>query len=329
MPVISSGGQSGWHDKSIADGPGVVLGRATNLGKPYWVEGPYWPLNTTLYVRDFKGNEPRFIFHLFESLDLTRFDSGSVQPMLNRNYIANVPVYLPSLDEQRRIAGVLGALDDLIDTNQSLASKAGDLAVALAGTASGQVPLSTLSQLANTQQFRPHGLIDHYSIPIFDELRLPERIDGLAVKSGKLRITEPSVLVSRLNPQTPRVWMAYTGDVPAATSTEFVVLHANVRATVEEVWALCACDDFAAQMQSRVTGTTGSHQRVDKAAIPTLLVADLATVDPAARTAIVALVQEAQASLLAARDATATRDALLPLLLSRLVQVNPSKSVGV
>jgi type I restriction enzyme, S subunit len=97
-----------------------VIGRATNLGIPQWCQGDYWPLNTTLYVTDFRGNDPRFVFHLFETLDLSGFNSGSVQPMLNRNYIARVPVRLPPPAEQRRIAGVLGSLDDLIEVNRGL-----------------------------------------------------------------------------------------------------------------------------------------------------------------------------------------------------------------
>jgi type I restriction enzyme S subunit len=127
VPVIGSGGIAGWHNVAKGCGPGLILGRATNLGIPQWVQGPYWPLNTTLYVTDFKGNDPKFVFHLFETLDLSGYDSGSVQPMLNRNNIAQVPLRIPSLPEQRRIAGVLGALDDLIETNQQLARDLDDL----------------------------------------------------------------------------------------------------------------------------------------------------------------------------------------------------------
>lgn len=121
--MVSSGGVSGYHDTAIAEGPGVVLGRATNLGQPTWVEGPYWPHNTTLYVEDFCGNDPRWVYWWFETNDLSGFNSGSVQPMLNRNYIAKVPVTLPPLKEQERIAGVLGAFDDLIETNRGLVER--------------------------------------------------------------------------------------------------------------------------------------------------------------------------------------------------------------
>lgn len=127
IPVVSSGGVSGYHDTAIAEGPGVVLGRATNLGQPTWVDGPYWPHNTTLYVEDFCGNDPRWVYWWFKTNDLSGFNSGSVQPMLNRNYIAKVPVSLPPLEEQERIAGVLGAFDDLIETNHRLADHLDDI----------------------------------------------------------------------------------------------------------------------------------------------------------------------------------------------------------
>jgi len=184
VPVVSSGGRSGWHNESISDGPGVVLGRATNLGKPYWVEGPYWPLNTTLYVRDFKGNDPRFVFNLFETLDLTGFDSGSVQPMLNRNFIANVPVRLPPLEEQQRIAGVLGAFDDLVEVNQEIRTKLDRKGIAIIEDMVLRQPdldfitLGGAARVIETGR-RPHGGVRGISegVPSIGA----ESIDGLGV----------------------------------------------------------------------------------------------------------------------------------------------------
>lgn len=118
--VLGSNGPVGTHSEGPVEGPGVVIGRATNLGRPTWWWDNYWPLNTCLYVRDFRGNDPRFVYYLFESLDLSGFDSGSVQPMLNRNYIAQVPLLVPPLPEQRAIAEVLGALDDKIESNRRI-----------------------------------------------------------------------------------------------------------------------------------------------------------------------------------------------------------------
>jgi type I restriction enzyme S subunit len=231
-----------------------------------------------------------------------------------------------SVDEQRRIAGVLGALDDLIDTNRVTSRRAIALAVTVTSTAPGRVPLSDLVSIPHLHQSRPTCLVDHFSIPAFDDGQLPERVDGDAIKSGKLLLAQPTVLVSRLNPRTPRVWMAYPSDVPAFASTEFVPVVAADSVAIEEVWAACASDEFSAQMRARVTGTTGSHQRVDKAAIPDLMVSDIRQLDAAQRTAVAFLVREAHASLMGAAEVASTRDELLPLLLSGRVRVEDAAS---
>lgn len=119
VPVISSSGLSGFHSLAAAHGPGVVTGRYGTLGKTYYIKEDYWPLNTTLYVEDFKGNDPRFVAYLLSSLDLARHNDKSSVPGVNRNDLHRIGVRLPlSSDAQRAIAEVLGALDDKIDLNR-------------------------------------------------------------------------------------------------------------------------------------------------------------------------------------------------------------------
>lgn len=127
-PVLTAGETGGFHDEGPIKGPGVTIGRATNLGKPKWSNVDFWPHNTTMFVKDFKGNSRRWVYHLFEATDLSGFDSGSVQPMLNRNYIAHVQVRVPPFQEQVAIAEVLGALDEKIAANTKLATSATSLA---------------------------------------------------------------------------------------------------------------------------------------------------------------------------------------------------------
>lgn len=126
--VLGANGPVGLNDHAPVKGPGVVLGRATNLGRPTWWPADFWPLNTTLYVKDFHGNDRRFIYYLFDGMDLSGFDSGSVQPMLNRNNVAAVPVAIPPIRDQRAIADILGALDDKIESNRRLVDVSRDLA---------------------------------------------------------------------------------------------------------------------------------------------------------------------------------------------------------
>ena len=119
-PVIASTGPVGTHKEAMAKGPGVVIGRSGSIGGGQFVGEDYWPLNTTLWVKDFKGNEPRFCYYLLKSLDLTRYNVGSGVPTLNRNHIHPLPVSLPPLIEQCRIARILGTLDDKIELNRRM-----------------------------------------------------------------------------------------------------------------------------------------------------------------------------------------------------------------
>ncbi len=80
----------------------------------------FWPLNTALYVTDFKGNDVRFCYYLLKTIDFAGYNSGSAQPSLNRNFIADIPLFVPAPHEQRAIAGVLGALDDKIEANRHM-----------------------------------------------------------------------------------------------------------------------------------------------------------------------------------------------------------------
>lgn len=119
VPIVGSAGVHGYHDKARAKGPGVALGRSgASFGKVSFVREDYWPHNTTIFVTDFKGNEPVFIRYLLESLDFSSLNSGSAQQSLNRNYVYLVPVMKFPHAVQRRIAGILSAYDELIENNQ-------------------------------------------------------------------------------------------------------------------------------------------------------------------------------------------------------------------
>jgi len=131
-PVIAATGQVGTHDSAPVRGPGVVIGRSGSLGGGQFVPSDFWPLNTTLWVKDFKGNDPRFCYYLIKSLDLARYNAGSGVPTLNRNHVHPLPVRFPaSVAEQRRIAGILGALDDKIELNRRMSQTLESMARAL------------------------------------------------------------------------------------------------------------------------------------------------------------------------------------------------------
>jgi type I restriction enzyme S subunit len=117
VPVISSSGINSYHDTARVNGPGVVIGRKGSLGTVFYVEEDYWPHDTTLWVKDFHGNLPKFIYYFLKTLNLANFDVGASNPTLNRNHIHLLPLIWPSLTIQHKIASILSAYDDLIENN--------------------------------------------------------------------------------------------------------------------------------------------------------------------------------------------------------------------
>ena len=120
-PVVSSSGITDWHSEAKVKGPGVVTGRYGTLGKVYFIRGDFWPLNTALYVRDFKGNDPRFVSYFLRGLNFAAYSDKAAVPGLNRNHLHEAMVRYPTdIEEQRTIAHILGTLDDKIELNRRM-----------------------------------------------------------------------------------------------------------------------------------------------------------------------------------------------------------------
>jgi type I restriction enzyme, S subunit len=124
IPLVSSSGVSDRHNVAMVKGPGVVTGRYGTIGQVFYVEDDFWPLNTTLYVRDFKGNDRKFIHYFLKTLDFHAYSDKAAVPGVNRNHLHEAVVSIPPVAAQREIAAFLGALDDRItllrETNATL-----------------------------------------------------------------------------------------------------------------------------------------------------------------------------------------------------------------
>ena len=119
FPVMGSAGKNGTHSAYKSAGPGVVIGRSgSSMGSVHFTESNYWPHNTCLYVTDFLGNDPRFVYYFLGAQNLAGYNSGSAQPSLNRNFIYNKTILVPSVAEQQAISHILGTLDDKIELNR-------------------------------------------------------------------------------------------------------------------------------------------------------------------------------------------------------------------
>lgn len=128
IPLVSSAGITDSHNAAMVDAPGVVTGRYGTIGELFYLEEPFWPLNTTLYVRHFHGNHPRFVYYLLQRFDFHSFSGKSGVPGVNRNDLHSELVSVPTdVNEQRAIASALSDVDALLLALNRLIVKKRDL----------------------------------------------------------------------------------------------------------------------------------------------------------------------------------------------------------
>ncbi|MEL8445138.1 restriction endonuclease subunit S, partial [Escherichia coli] len=120
IPVIASTGIVGYHNEEKVQAPGVVIGRSGSIGGGQYITNNFWPLNTTLWVKDFKGHHPRFVYYLLKSIDFSQFNVGSGVPTLNRNHLSGVLVADTSYSYEKEVSNVIGILDYKINSNKKI-----------------------------------------------------------------------------------------------------------------------------------------------------------------------------------------------------------------
>jgi type I restriction enzyme, S subunit len=131
VPIVTSSGTGETHSEAKVSGPGVVTGRYGTIGKVFYIQSEFWPLNTTLYVRDFHGNDPLFVSYMLRTIDFDSHSGKSGVPGVNRNDLHKLIVSLPTtLLEQQAIATALSDADAFIAGLEVLLGKKRDLKTA-------------------------------------------------------------------------------------------------------------------------------------------------------------------------------------------------------
>lgn len=126
------------------------------------------------------------------------------------------------------------------------------------------VSLSEISKISTTvfsPQKNPNVLAEYYSIPAYDESHYPvfEMSDG--IKSNKYKLTNNSVIISKLNPETKRIWRPYCLSDNSICSTEFIVYEPLSSEYRDFVYSVIDSDGFSKFLCSHTTGSTNSRQR--------------------------------------------------------------------
>ena len=336
VPVVSSGGIGSFHNEAAAKGPGVVIGRKGTLGKVFYLNEDYWPHDTTLWVKDFKGSWPRFVYYFMTQLDTTWLDAGSANPTLNRNHLHPLIVWWAPVHEQRAIAEVLGALDDKIAANAKLASSITELLELEAQTEWLSVGDSS-AILTDLIDLNPATKRPTEPEPVYvDMKKLPESGSGITdweyrEAKGGARFGNRDTLLARI---TPCLQNRKTGFVDfleegqsGIGSTEFIVLRSRPGLPQVLSYFVAVDPDFRDFAIRHMVGTSG-RQRVSASdlasySLPFPDPTWLADFGPRATRSF-----EFMKSLRGEnRTLVETRDALLPQLMSGKIRVRDAEKL--
>ncbi len=309
------------------------------MGHATYCDVDFWPLNTSLYVTDFMGNDPRFAYYLLDQIDFSGYNSGAAQPMLNRNYITQIPIHLPHPGEQRAIATVLGALDDKIAVNERIAAT-----------------YEELLQCKYTQLGLSDEPDDAIAVPVTDLVSFnrkltkptadePVYVDMAALQTNRAsipswthrapksgpRFTNGDTLLARITPclengKTGYVDFMQEGEIGLG-STEFIVIRSIAGMPLELSYFLARDSRFREHAIRNMVGTSG-RQRVSAADAANYFV------NQPDSDAVVAFGKEAAVAFAhmkslqgESRNLTALRDTLLPQLMSGRLRVKDAEKI--
>lgn len=214
---------------------------------------------------------------------LLDMSDGATRKALTKKALEEFEIALPPREEQKRVAEILGSLDDKIEANNSLIESLEqlvDLQVTQARENSGElVAIADLAVQMKMQTLPSKETSDqvlHYSLPAFDAGRVAVEEPADSILSNKFIVNKPVVLFSKLNPGTPRIWMVEPDtDWLNFASTEFVVLEPRPGVDVGSLWAVCRDPRVSQMLVEYARGTSSSHQRVSPKDILSARVVDV------------------------------------------------------
>lgn len=223
-----------------------------------------------------ENHNTRYLAYLLSQMNLGRLSGQSAQPGLSVKTLAKQIIELPSLEVQNKVVAVLSSLDSKIELNEKVNDNLEHQAELLYHERFETVDrdklpvgwrivrlgdVATISKKSFNPAKEPEILLEHYSIPAFDEAHFPVFELSTAIKSNKFIIDNSCFMISKLNPTTKRVWKPYCLTANAVCSTEFIVYKAKSQEITNFLYSVIDSASFSDFMCSHVTGSTGSRQR--------------------------------------------------------------------
>ena len=226
-------------------------------------------------------SDPQFVYYLatspeFRNVAIKSMVGSSGRQRVQQPVLENLELTVPKLPEQEKIGRFLAELDDKIALNERVNDNLEQQAQAIyherfETVSPNDLPsdwrivtlgeVATISNKSFTPLKEPEILLEHYSIPAFDEVRFPVFELSTSIKSNKFIIDASCFMISKLNPTTKRVWKPYCLTGNAVCSTEFIVYKAKDKTITDFLYSVIDSNSFSDFMCSHVTGSTGSRQR--------------------------------------------------------------------
>ena len=123
IPVFGTGGYMTSVNECIYDGETTFIGRKGSINKPFYYNGKFWTVDTLFYTHSFNKTTPKFVYCLFQTINWLRYNEASGVPSLSKDTIEKIKVFIPQLDEQRKISEMLSVIDARIATQTKIIEK--------------------------------------------------------------------------------------------------------------------------------------------------------------------------------------------------------------
>lgn len=284
----------------------------------------------------------RYVYYYLCSqyTQLASLANGGAQQNLNAGQIKDYDIDLPDMATQRKVADLLTMLDDKIEVNNEINKNLEEQARLLyhswfidyepfGGSAPSDWQSTSLGKIATMKTDswspakNPDVVVEHYSIPAFDEKRYPVFEIAAGIKSNKYILTQESIMISKLNPDTKRIWRPLCLSGHPVCSTEFIIYEAKKDGQRDFIYSILDSTLFYNHLCSHTTGSTNSRQRaMPKTTLdfpvllpPDEIIADFCSIVTPMHDLIALNTIEGQ-------SLAKTRDSLLPRLMSGELEVS-------
>lgn len=341
IPIYGTGGLMGYATTALYDKSSVLIGRKGTIGKVKYVEHPFWTVDTLFYtIINTDIVLPKYLYYVMSLIDLNNYNEGTTIPSLRTETLNRLEFDIPSLVEQETILSCLNPIDEKIALNNAINNNLEQQTQAIFkswfvdfelnyGIMPSDWKVSQLGSIAkiSTEVFspakNPNVEVEHYSIPAYDEKRYPVFETSNGIKSNKYRLSSNSVMISKLNPDTKRIWRPYCISDNPICSTEFIVYEPINPLNRDFIYSIIDSIGFSAFLCSHTTGSTNSRQRATPSITLTydIIVPDEKTIQ-AFCSIVSPMYDTIENNIKENQKLAETRDKLLPKLMSGELDVS-------